>query len=833
AQREARIADATKVVPIVRVGSGTAVGAAQVMGPRMQVDKVQAVAEIELNLGNLAERRGHYSEAIAYYAAAAERFSSAGDRRMLAYVQNGLANVLSQQHQFHAAAELYEQALAVAEEVGLEVTRAEIECNLGSTALFQGRYDQALAYLERSRRRYAALDMPHESAVAELELADAYLELNLAAEAAAIYSQVTITFRELGMRAEQARALLNYGRACVRLGRGDEAWALLDEAHAHFQAEGNPIGAAMVILAEASLHYKEGDYPSVIAAALRAEQPLRAASAWSQLLTLRWLAGEAARASGNLAHASQVLSETLRDAETLSAPQIAQRCYTSLGRLSMQEGDRAAAEAALHQATALIDAMRAPLPADELRAALADETLAPYSGLVELCLDDPAGARVAEAIGYAEQGRTRAMIEMLGSAVRLPESVHDSADPADRERLWALRAELNWLYGRLSRPPEGAGSAGDLARLYHAIREREAAVAEVRRRIRRSVSTMSYGQRFDLAALQAELGEESALVEYVELHGDLAAFVVTGAAVRVVRGLGPLAAVEAELTRLHFQLAVFRHGAESVRAHLDTLTARATHHLQKLYDLLLRPIEPLLERRRLVVVPHGALHYVPFHALHDGEGHLVARREICCAPSASVLQHCLALPRAPLRSALILGVADEQAPHARDEARALAPLFQVARTLLDGAATTAALAAAAPAADVLHLACHGHFRPDNPLFSTLRLADGYLTVYDAYSLDLRCQLVTLSACETGVSAVAPGDELMGLARGFFLAGAPSLLVSLWSVDDAATAELMTGFYTALRDGALPCAALRHAQIAAMQPRPHPFFWASFTLLGRW
>jgi len=121
--------------------------------------------------------------------------------------------------------------------------------------------------------------------------------------------------------------------------------------------------------------------------------------------------------------------------------------------------------------------------------------------------------------------------------------------------------------------------------------------------------------------------------------------------------------------------------------------------------------------------------------------------------------------------------------------------------------THAALFAQAPAANLLHLACHGRFRSDNPLFSSLQLADGWLTVRDTYNLKLQCDLVTLSACETGVSQVAPGDELIGLARGFFAAGAPTLLVSLWAVDDEATTQLMTLFYQRLLAGVGPAAAL--------------------------
>jgi CHAT domain-containing protein len=219
--------------------------------------------------------------------------------------------------------------------------------------------------------------------------------------------------------------------------------------------------------------------------------------------------------------------------------------------------------------------------------------------------------------------------------------------------------------------------------------------------------------------------------------------------------------------------------------------------------------------------------------LHDGADYVIERREVCYAPSAGVLRHCLARPHRMLQRALLLGVADEATPRVRDEIAAIQPLFRESVALLDEQATREALFTHAPGADVLHLACHGRFRPDNPLFSSLRLGDGWLTVYDAYALDIDCGLVALSACETGVSAVAPGDELLGLARGFFSTGAPSLLVSLWTADDESTASLMRTFYTRLRAGDRPAAALRQAQRTLLEQQPHPFFWSPFVVVGRW
>ena len=357
---------------------------------------------------------------------------------------------------------------------------------------------------------------------------------------------------------------------------------------------------------------------------------------------------------------------------------------------------------------------------------------------------------------------------------------------------------------------------------------------EIRRQLQqRSERNLVGLEQLEIASLQRDLGADTALVEYTSLDDELLAFVVTDRDVSVVRNLGSESKVAAELSRLRFQIDALRHGSEGIRRHVPDLTRRTQTHLQSLYDFLLRPLEGKIDRRRLAIVPHRALHYLPFQALHDGREYLLQRHEISYAPSALVLQQCLGREHARWNRALLLGVADEQTPRVHDEIGALTPLFTQTVALLDDAATVAALQLHAPAADVVHLACHGQFRPDNPLFSSLKLGDGWLTVRDAYNLRLHSSLVTLSACETGVSAVAPGDELIGLARGFFAAGSPSLLISLWTVDDDATAELMTEFYQHLQQTGSPAAALRQAQLRVMATKPHPFFWSPFVLVGRW
>jgi CHAT domain-containing protein/tetratricopeptide (TPR) repeat protein len=796
-----------------------------------------STGKIEQNLGNLYFRRDRYPEALDSYHAARERFAAVGDLAELARADNNLGNVLAAQYRFTEATQHYEAALRSAEDAGLAVTQAEIECNLGDLALYQGRYDRALDYLERSRRRYAALGIPHRAAITEQDLADTYLELNLAPEAAAIYARVIPLFAERDMRAERARALANQGIALSLLEQRAAARAALDEARDLYTAEENVVGLALVTLAAAHLHFGDGDFLVAAQLAADADAEFLAAGMTGRRFLARWLHGEAMREAGQFAAAQASLEETLRDADDQAVPQIAQRCLTSLGLLGLAAGDADAAEQAFTRSIALIEALRAPLPAEEFRAAFVADKLRPYSELVRLCLA-PGAERVDEAFGYVERARSRALIDLLRGAFPADPSgkPRDEFEAALLARLADLRANLNGLYAQINRPPTGEPSRGAARQvaLQESVSTGEAAVLELMRQLQqRGGSPFGQVDPVALPHLRAHLGRDTALISYFSLDGELLAFVLTDQGVSVVRHLGNEAEAEAAATQLRLQLGTLRHGSGHLRAHAAQLTRRAQRHLARLYDLLIRPLEPALGTRRLAIVPHRALHYIPFHALYDGASYLIEQREVCYAPSASVLAHCLDLPARPGRRALLFGVPDARTPRIRDEIAAVAQRFPEATTALDEAGTLALLREQAGAADILHLACHGHFRPDNPLFSSLQLADGWLTVRDAAALDLRCGLVTLSACETGISQVAPGDELIGLARGFFAAGASALVVSLWTVDDASTAQLMAEFYAHVAGGVGLAAALRRAQCSLLAEYPHPFFWSPFVLLGRW
>lgn len=482
-------------------------------------DEITA-GRIELNLGHIALRRDRYAEAEQWYLAAYARFQSIEEPALLASIENALADVLMRQHRFSAARPLYEQALRRAAEAGLDVIQALTECNLGNLALSQGRYDQALEYLERSQRRYHALGMPHESAYADLELAEAYLELNLIAEADAIYACVTLVFASLGMRAEQAWALAHHGQTALLLGNHAAARQRFLQARQLFETEGNEVSVALVTLFEAYLLYHEGQFHAAAAAAARAEQVFLAANNRLRRLYAAWLCGEALRASGELADSFPTLVATFQEAEASSVPQIAQRGATSLGLLASARGDRMAAEDQLERAITMIEQMRAPLPAEEFRTAFVSDKLSPFQEMVRICLDS---GRTIDALQYVERARSRTLVEMLGGAV-----VESGAHPRDSfeaeafSRLAALRQELNWCYQRLSRAMESEQyEHSTIAALQTTVQQYETAILELIRQIQQRGGSSMIASSFDLADLQAALGAETVLIEYYSLDDEL------------------------------------------------------------------------------------------------------------------------------------------------------------------------------------------------------------------------------------------------------------------------------------------------------------------------
>jgi tetratricopeptide (TPR) repeat protein len=266
---------------------------------------------------------------------------------------------------------------------------------------------------------------------------------------------------------------------------------------------------------------------------------------------------------------------------------------------------------------------------------------------------------------------------------------------------------------------------------------------------------------------------------------------------------------------------------------------------KEIYQALIAPLAGDIKTGKLIVAPHGPLHKVPFGAINDGYESLIDHYAITVVPSASVIPQLTSKRKARIGSLLAMGNPQTEyfsLGFAENEVDRISRFFPAKNVYKRGKATEKRLKEEARGTGVIHLACHGEFHDRQPLQSGLLLAggegnDGRLQVHEIFGMDLRnASLVTLSACETALGTISTGDDMVGLSRAFIYAGTPSLIASLWEVDDESTGILMTRFYENWKDkGMNKSEALRQAQISlkAMPRYRHPYHWAAFVLIGDW
>ena len=405
-----------------------------------------------------------------------------------------------------------------------------------------------------------------------------------------------------------------------------------------------------------------------------------------------------------------------------------------------------------------------------------------------------------------------------------------------RAKLRALHKKLSAIYSSMLQPvDEVAPSEGkDLVQQAQAI-VLEQEISRLQLEAPEAMTVPSaWVSPLSLDEIRQHLPAHAGMLLYSASGQEILAFVITQTDMQVVRQLGKLPDVQLLLQQLETQWDRFQQSPESLKRQMPLMIRSTQSILRKLHSTLFAPVATVLGAavRQLVVVPHGALHQVPFHALFDGVRYVLDDYEVTYAPSATAFALCQQRPAPANAHALVVGVADSHIPAAEHEAHAVAQQLGQAALHMGSQASVAAFQAQASGCAVIHLACHGMFRADNPLFSALKLHDGWLMAADIAQLDLSEALVTLSACESGRGKVLGGDEVIGLPRAFLGAGAATVVVSLWLAHDAATAELMGHWYRQLESLPNRAAALRAAQLALREVYSHPFYWAPFVLMGK-
>jgi len=485
-----------------------------------------------------------------------------------------------------------------------------------------------------------------------------------------------------------------------------------------------------------------------------------------------------------------------------------------------------------------------------------------YEGLVRVIIQQKEKGYERESLALAERVKSRTLLEMLAARGAEGAGKQDREILARDRQLQQEIATLALSSDRLrelgAKAPKGRLEAveKDLNRARDAY---EQFINEVKLKHVETAGLITT-ETVDVAAVQKLLGRETAVLEYFTTRDTTYAWVISRENITLTEmDLGQKAAVAmveglilpnmSNHSRRPAPKMVVSTAGDLLKDASEQERKRNRERFLKVaregYGELLQPLEEQLRDKNLIVVPHGALHKTPFAALNDGKQFLMEKYALSFSPSLSVLPH--VVKKRSKNEGRFLAFADpitEAVPlgFAEIEVKNIQGFFPKREVYARDKATETRVRERAGSHDIIHFACHGEFNDRQPMQSGLLLAkdaqnDGYLQVHEIFGIDLRnTNLVCLSACETGLSKIFGGDDMVGLSRGFIYAGTPSLMATLWQVDDRSTSSLIKTFYENWqKKGMSKPEALRQAQmtVKAMKGYEHPFYWAGFIMIGDW
>jgi CHAT domain-containing protein/Tfp pilus assembly protein PilF len=739
------------------------------------VERARAQAQRAAILQQLRQ----FHEALRSYRKVLPVLRRAGD---LLWVQRVLSNrgvVHTYRYEFTAAEADLREAERLSRDLGLDLQIGFVQQNLGFVNAIRGDVPAALHFLDLAEKGFEALEAQLGEVL--MDRAELLLSVRQVGEARLAAERAVVAFEE-----ERRRFALPEGRLLVARAamlQGDPGAALPEARRAvrEFTRQGRPEWAELARFAVLSARVSGPNRGRVgVGEVERCADALHAAGWALTALDGRVMAARLALERGDTGRGRRHLEQASRARQRGPAVQRARAWYAE-ALLRRTAGRRRAAVSAATAGLRILDDHRATLAATDLRA----HTSAHRTDLAQL------GLRIAidsgqpeDVLAWAERGRAS---HLMLRRVRPPD------DPVVAQAL----AELRLTSAQLTDARRAGQATAGLVQRQVAI---ETSIRDHVRR-QRGDATRDPAEPVPVEQLAAALGE-AAMVEFIELDGTLHATTLVDGQLGL-RLLAPVADLRDLIDRMDFSL---RRLARS-KAHPAGQSAAAAmlrHDADHLDAVLLRPFADQLGERALLLVPTGPLQSVPWSTLPSCVG-----RPVTIAPSAALWLTASGLDAGAAGPALV--AAGPRLEGAAAEAETIAAIYGGANALVGAAATVEAVAAALDGAPMAHLAAHGKIRADSPLFSSLVLYDGELTLYDLERLARAPATVVLAACESARPITRPGDELLGFSATFLTRDTRQLIAPVVQIPDAQTVPLMVGLHRRLAAGQPAAAALADAQ----------------------
>jgi CHAT domain-containing protein/lipoprotein NlpI len=762
-------------------------------------------------------RLGRYEKAREHFLAALDRYRQQDDPQGEAEVLYEVGLTFEKVALFDQAANFYTQGLTIGQELNLPFLIATGHLYLANLAWFQGDYQTAFQRLTQADQHAELTNDAQLRIMVKNTRGLMYWTLNEPEKGLHHLHEAVKLSENSNIQTELASSLNNLG--LIYRQQGDHHTALekftraqeLDESLQSLWGLGydhRNIGISLLAL---------GNLKEAEAQFLKAEQ----ISAEIHNVT-NWV--KALLELGNVNHAlhqpEQALGyyqRTFDLSKKHGIKEVEWRAAAGMGAVLREKQQTTESLSWLSKAVEVVESMRASLKIDELRNSFQNNKLDLYRDIITLLIGMN---RTEDAFNYLERSRSRSFIDLLGNQKM---SFKNEADQDTWTHINTLGSTLDSLrseLGSYDQPP------ADLQQRYQQLKAQyEEAILEVKQQ-NPSLSSFIAVDPLNLQGVQKLLAPKVGLVSYFLTQDHVYLWLITQKQTLFKQ----VAVDDQELLTL-----ITRY--RQLVQHLEPVD----EELQKMYGWLINPIEPEISKLDVLgIIPDGPLHFLSFAALKHGPTYLVDDIPLFYAPSASVFQFTFAKRQAIKNEKVLaignpdLGNYNYELPMAEFEAQSIKWNYPQMDILTGAKATKEWVVDNISKYGIIHLAAHGEFDEFNPLLSSLWLSspnpeNRRLTVKEVFSLELNADLVTLSACQTGLGKLEAG-ELIGLNRAFIYAGTHALVSALWRVDDLSTSVLMKHFYrnyVTLNKAK----SLRQAQLIVKKDFPHPSYWAGFSLIG--
>jgi CHAT domain-containing protein/lipopolysaccharide biosynthesis regulator YciM len=776
-------------------------------------------------IGDVYWDMGDGKQALKYFHQAVDLCRAAKVRSQEANPLNKLGSLYAYRGEREKAAEYLDQALQIAQTDSGQRMEAAVLASTGAFYQQSGELHKASQLYTRALAIMQAVEYYEDKAVYLGYIGDVYKSVGEAQKALDYYNQALETFRLLENRASEAATLLNIGDVYGSTGEINKGLDYLGEALRISRAIGNPTGEARTLQQMGEFSSLLGDHQKALSQYNEALKIMRSINdrhgeggTLGRIGTLHGSLGEKDKALSYLNRSlaiSQSVGDQISEADALS----------SIGLLYERNGEVRTALGYYRRSIEKRERNRAVARLEEFKVGLASKDARVYDRAILLEMRD---GQPSKAFDLTERARARSFLDQLGNT--RPDIRKEVPDEliAEEQSLLLELALLEEKLKRESAMPFSSLNKSLISSLDNQLDSRRRRYEDLLTRLKVAspeYASLTNANTLALSEVQNLLGKDTTLLSYFVTPEKTLAFVI---------GKNSFQAVEIPVKQAELEAPIkwFRSFA--------SLRDPRPQSLKQLYSLLIEPIKQHLKTPSVCIIPHGVLHYLPFAALTDGKQYLGDRHTIYYLPSASVLSfirkkskpsgnRIFALSQGRAIGLPVLRFADE-------EAISVAGLYG-ARAFTTGLVSKTDFLKRAGDYDILHIAAHAELNTSTPLFSRIMIASsegdaGALEVREIYNLDLSgADLVMLSACNTQLGAISKGDDVVGLNRAFVYAGAPTVIASLWAVDDESTSYLMKRFYIHLKGGMSKAKALQKAQSEARKIYSHPYHWAAFVLNG--